>query len=154
MVRMRKATRADAQAIWDLRNASIMVKCKGYYPDATLRKWTSGVPAEPFYGDVQRDCYLAIDSEGIAGFGMIDLERARVKSLFVHPRHVAKGIGKLILSHLENLARNAGLEQLSLDSSLNAAPFYRTCGFTGDAAGKYESANGVILDCIPMSKRL
>lgn len=154
MVKIRKATPEDAQAVWDIRNASILAKCTGYYPDEMLKKWTSGVPSDPFYSGVERDCYLAVDSGDIAGFGMVDLERGRVKAVFVHPHYQGKGVGRMILGYLEGLARDVGLAKLSLASSLNGAAFYRTCGFVGNEIGKYESPKGVTLACVHMSKRL
>ncbi|MGA2069083.1 MAG: hypothetical protein ABSG86_29280, partial [Thermoguttaceae bacterium] len=37
---------------------------------------------------------------------------------------------------------------------LNAAEFYRSCGFVGEAIGLYQSPRGITLDCIPMTKVL
>jgi hypothetical protein len=60
------------------------------------------------------------------------------------------GIGRQVLQDLEKLALQAVLTELSLD----AAPFYRACGFVGNSVAKYESPRGIDLDCIPMTKKL
>ena len=64
------------------------------------------------------------------------------------------GVGRRILSYLEELALEAGLAQMSVESTLNAAPFYRVSGFVGEMVGKYESPRGISLDCIQMEKSL
>jgi hypothetical protein len=57
-----------------------------------------------------------------------------------------------MVSFLEDMARAAGLSKLTLDSTLNAADFYRRCGFAGDVVEKYQSPRGITLDCIRMTK--
>ena len=101
------------------------------------------------------DSFHVATSDGhVAGTGMINLESGKVDAIFVHPSHMRTGIGRQVLLHLEKLALDAGLVQLSLDSTLNAAPFYRKHGFVGDSVAKYESPRGISLDCIPMFKSL
>lgn len=57
-----------------------------------------------------------------------------------------------MMQHLETLARSAGLAEIRLDASLNAAPFYRSLGFSGDEVSLYHSPRGFSLACIPMVK--
>ena len=58
------------------------------------------------------------------------------------------------MAYIESLAIQHGLRKLTLDSTLNAAAFYRSCGFVGDSIGVYNSPRGIALDCIPMEKEL
>ncbi len=64
------------------------------------------------------------------------------------------GIKKQMVSFLEDIARDAGLTKLTLDSTLNAAEFYRRYAFAGDALGTYESPRGITLDRIRMARVL
>jgi GNAT superfamily N-acetyltransferase len=88
------------------------------------------------------------------GTGMVNLESGKVDAIFVDPAHMGAGVGKKIMSHLESLARQHGLTELHLESTLNAAPFYRSCGFRGEQVAVYNSPRGISLACIPMDKRL
>lgn len=97
---------------------------------------------------------MAILDGHVVGTGMINLESSKVDAIFVHPSHVRAGIGRQLLFYLERLAADAGLAELCLDSTLNAAPFYRKCGFIGDSISQYMSPRGISLDCIPMIKTL
>jgi GNAT superfamily N-acetyltransferase len=102
---------------------------------------------------VQRFCVATVNGV-VAGIGSIDVGDGRLEAVFVRPDMMGKGIGKRIEAFCEDLARSAGLSELKLDSTLNAAPFYRRCGFVGDVVGVYRSPRGILLDCIPMTKRI
>ena len=151
---IRKAHKGDAQEIWGIRNAAINSQCKGHYSPAELEIWTNGETTEQFIEAVGDSFYVVTLDGHVVGTGVINLESGKVDAIFVHPSHMRSGIGRQVLLHLEKLAFDAGLTQLSLDSTLNAAPFYRECGFVGDSVTQYESPRGISLDCIPMVKSL
>ena len=94
-----------------------------------------------------------MDNE-IVGFGKMYLDSGVVESMFVHPDRMFLGIGTKIMEHLEKIAIEFGLTELTLDSSLNAVRFYRRCGFKGDQIGKHYSSTGNGLDCVRMSKEI
>ena len=154
MITIRKARRQDAQTVWDLRNMAIQCQCEGHYPAEDLAVWTAGAMAEPFVEAVRDKFHVATLEKSIVATGAVDLETAKVDAIFVAPDHMRTGIGRQVLLHLEGHAIRAGLTQLSLESTLNAAPFYRACGFVGDMIDKYKSPRGIVLDCVPMTKRL
>jgi len=154
MISIRKALANDAPAIWFLRRSAIYKGCIGFYPDDTLKTWADAPPTEKFQRNIESDCYLAMIDGRIAGFGILDLDSGHVGAMFVDPVHMGQGVGKQILGYLEDLARAAGLKQLHLDSSLNAVPVYRVCGFIGEQSAKYQSPTGVTLDCVKMQKPL
>ena len=83
---------------------------------------------------------------------MINIETGKIDAIFVHPNHMRKGIGKKILEFLEDIALSYGLKTLALQSTLNAAEFYRACGFVGNEVDRYTTSKGLSLDCIPMIK--
>ena len=154
VIAIRKARKDDAQVIWDIRNAAIISQCIGCYCLEEMEIWTSDEMTEDFIKAVADSFYVATLDGYVVGTGMIDLESAKVDAIFVHPDQMRTGIGRQVLLHLERIAIDAGLTHLRLDSTLNAAPFYRACGFVGDSVAKYKSPRGIALDCIPMMKRL
>ena len=70
------------------------------------------------------------------------------------PRDQGRGVGREMLQFLESLAGNHGVITMRLDATLNAAPFYRRCGWTGDLVSTYRNSRGLELACVPMTKRL
>jgi len=151
---IRKATADDAAAAWAIRSAAIRHACKGFYADDLLEQWTTGEITDQFIEVVVQQFYVATANGVVAGTGLIDLGDGRLDAVFVRPDMMGKGIGKRIVAFCEDVGRSAGLTELKLDSTLNAAPFYRRCGFVGDVIGVYRSPRGILLDCIPMTKRI
>jgi len=151
---IRKATAADAQSIFDIRIAAINSQCTGYYAADDLARWTAGAMSPQFVQMMTDEAYVAMVGERVAGSGMVDLDSGQIDAVFVLPELMGQGLGRAMMLHLEHLAIRAGLAQLKLDSTLNAAPFYRSLGFTGDAVASYCSSGGLSLACIPMIKRL
>ncbi|WP_372722048.1 GNAT family N-acetyltransferase [Novipirellula sp.] len=151
---IRKAEREDAIAVWDIRNAAILAQCTGHYPEEQLSAWTAGEMTDAFAETVAKHWYVATVDGSVVGTGLLDCSTGQVDAIFVRPDRMGCGVGRAILAHLECLAAKIGLRRLTLDSTLNAAPFYRQCGFVGDQRSVYESPRGISLACIPMVKQL
>ncbi|MBC3450432.1 GNAT family N-acetyltransferase [Pseudomonas mosselii] len=85
---------------------------------------------------------------------MLDLHSGELGALFVLPSFMGQGIARRMVEHLEGIARVEGLETVHLDATLNAAAFYRRCGYVGEAQSTYQSPFGLELSCIPMRKAM
>ena len=153
-VTFRKATRDDAPAVFRIRNAAVLSQCPGHYSEAELGQWTAGELADWFTDAVEKHCHVAILDGVIVATGMVNIDSSKIDALFVEPAHMSTGLGRRMLLHLEGLAADAGLTELQLDSTLNAAPFYRRHGFVGDSIATYESPRGIRLACVPMARKL
>ena len=154
MLRVRKAQRKDAKAAWDIRKTAILSQCPSHYSAEELQIWTNGELSEEFADAVEKHFYVAVFTGQVVGTGMVNLETGKIDAMFVHPNHIRTGVGRKIIEHPESLALEHGLGELHLESTLNAAPFYRSCGFSGNGVGEYASPRGVTLDCVPMVKQL
>lgn len=151
---IRKATRADAQAIWDTRIAAIRAQCRGFYGAEILDAWTNGDLTEQFALWVELSFYVAVDGHRVLGSGAIDLASGQIDGIFVLPDLMGKGIGRQLLAYLEDMAAGANLGVVGLNSTLNAAAFYRKCDYEGNTIAVYSSPRGFNLDCVPMKKVL
>jgi N-acetylglutamate synthase-like GNAT family acetyltransferase len=152
MFEIRRASHSDSQTAFDIRLLAIRHQCIGAYSETQLLAWTAGA-ADGYYTLMEKHFYLGcMDGEPVAT-GMLDLENREIGAIFVHPGFMQQGIGGKILKHLECLARELGLKEVKLDATLNAADFYRRCGFVGEEPAIYHSPSGLQLACIPMVKR-
>jgi GNAT superfamily N-acetyltransferase len=153
-IEIRKATRSDAALAWELRKQATRAQCLQAYPEALIAAWTMGEPDEDWADSVERDFYLAVDGDAVLASGMLNRETARIEAVFVHPGHMRQGIGRQMMAFLETQARARGLHEISLEATLNAVPFYRSCGFAAECAATCQSARIMPMDCMIMSKRL
>ncbi|OOF32104.1 GNAT family N-acetyltransferase [Salinivibrio proteolyticus] len=154
MIIIRKASQNDAQAIFDLRNRAILAKCSAHYTEEQLSLWTQGSVSERFITDVVDTFYVSEMDGQVIGSGKLNTQTGLVDAIFVEPYYSGRGAAKKMLQFLEHLAKEQGLRLLTLESTLNAAPFYRACGFVGDEISTYHSPKGIRLDCVPMKKPL
>ncbi|WKE65588.1 GNAT family N-acetyltransferase [Gallaecimonas kandeliae] len=151
---LRQATPADAAAIWELRRLSLLAGCRGFYPDDLLEAWAGGPMPADFAQHIRGHWYLIEEGQQLLASGTVNLDSGRLDGLLVHPEAFRQGLGKWMMAHLELLARQHGLDSLSLDASLNAVPFYSALGFEGGETGFYQSPRGMTLACMPMRKSL
>ena len=66
--------------------------------------------------------------DGVVGIGLLGPDET-VRAVYVHPDHVGRGVGSLLLRALEEIARAAGRRLLRLESTATAHDFYRRHGF-------------------------
>ncbi len=116
---IRKARKDEAQVILEIRNAAIGCQCIGHYSPVDIEIWASVEATKQFIEVVENSFYLASMDGCVVGTGMVNLESGKVDAIFVHPSHMRTGIGRQIMLYLEKLALDAGLTQLSLESTLN-----------------------------------
>ena len=58
------------------------------------------------------------------------------------------------MAHLEGFVLSTEVTEIFLDSTLNAAPFYRKCEFNGEAVSTYLSPRGFTINCVRMTKSI
>jgi len=77
----------------------------------------------------------------VARFYQGEADEAQLSHMAVDPAYRGKGLGTLLISSLEELARQLGVKRLVLSSREMAIPFYRKCGFreTGEKQGRQPS---------------
>ena len=57
-------------------------------------------------------------------------DRARIRAMYTHPDHVAKGIGRMLIEASEAAARAEGFSALEMAATMAGKPFYLKCGYT------------------------
>jgi len=152
-IEIRRARYEDAQTLLDLRAASIRTLCACHYPARVLAAWADAPVSTHFLAMLAGQFYVAQYGRRIVGCGMIELDSGWIDTLFVCPELTHHGIGRQLLTYLEELAHSTRLRTLHLESTLNAAPFYQHLGFTGQAPLHLpHQCPG--LACIPMLKHI
>lgn len=80
--------------------------------------------------------------------------RPRVRSVFVHPDWVRRGIASRMMAAAEGAARAAGHREIELDATLSGVALYRALGYAELPARSLRLADGAELAVVPMTKLL
>ncbi len=81
-------------------------------------------------------------------------EPARIRAMFVHPRHTRRGLARQVLSAAENAAQSEGFSELVLMATLPGVPLYTALGFEVEEETGFSTPDGVRLSCAVMRKPL
>ncbi len=127
-MRIRKFRKEDAKEVSILKQRSQREVMGGYYPphvvDFFCRKNT---PEYVLNKSKEMDLFVAVEKGKIVGVN--GLKKNAVRSFYVLPGFMRKGIGRKLIENVEKLARKKGIKKLLVHSSLYAEEFYRKCGF-------------------------
>ena len=130
---IRPATSADADALCALHKASVRALCLGAYTAEEIEAWLREREPAGFRHAMTKggETILVAEHDGsVAGFASI--KEAMLFSLYVDPAD-GRGAGQALLQAAEDEVRRRGATALSLQSTLNAVPFYRKHGYMREA---------------------
>ena len=149
---IRAAKISDYRAMDDIFRASAKALCASDYGSEVIEAWAGKPWPERFVrgaedGDKQ---YVTVLEDGLVCFGVLNVEKRLLVSLFVSPGCVGKGVGQAMLEFLFEKARAADVKVLLVDSSLNAADFYVRNGFVEQHRSEFTTYNGTVLPSVHM----
>ena len=79
-------------------------------------------------------------------------DAAKVRAIFVHPSFGRRGLGSLILAHVEAGAIAAGFRRFEMGSTLTGVPLYRLKGYVEVERIAVPLQNGEALPVVKMAK--
>jgi [ribosomal protein S18]-alanine N-acetyltransferase len=150
MIQLRAAIEADLHSLFELDQICFtdgIAYSLSEFRSLLRSKGTIGVVAE--------------DNGVLAGFAMAQLGRLRrsygghVVTIDVAPEFRRRGVGRLLMAHIERQVRDAGASWLRLEVAVNnaaALSFYKGLGF--EAIGRIRGYYQRNLDAIAMEKIL
>ncbi|MFO1151911.1 MAG: GNAT family N-acetyltransferase [Alsobacter sp.] len=80
-------------------------------------------------------------------------DAARIRAMYTHPRHVRRGVGRLILALCEAAARADGFTVAELMGTMAGVPLYRACGYAA-VEEVQDARGGVPVPLLRMRKAL
>ena len=153
MLNVRRARQEDKEAIWRVHGRAIRGACAGHYSEEVIEIWAGGLRAEKYAEAIDRyDFFVAEEDGEVVGFAELGQETGEVQGLYVSP--AGRGVGRKLLSTLEERARAYGLKSMSLTSSLNAVAFYERAGFRAVEELTQTLRPGVVRASVRMFKEL
>lgn len=151
---VRRATISDAQTATVLVRRSIGELCfEDHHGDeATIAAWLANKTEANFRRWIESERHIALvaaHESDLLGFGLLNLG-GKLALLYVSPEARFAGISSAILHQLEREALDAGLREITLDSSATALTFYQRRGYSPNG----EISKGFVTWRHPLSKRL
>ena len=124
MRKIDKATRDQAERLFDILVRAVEVACAPYYPPEVIAIWNKGRSAEGQARVIAEGHIYSIQEEGVIR-GFVDIGDAEVVGLYVHPDDHGKGYGTDLFRFAVD---KIGTRPITVKSSLNAVPFYTKLG--------------------------
>jgi N-acetylglutamate synthase-like GNAT family acetyltransferase len=152
---IRRATQEDKEAIWRVHGSAIRGGCAGHYSPEVIEVWAGRLRPEKYGEAIERyEFFVAEEGGVVVGFGELGQEAGEIQGLYVSADAAGRGVGRRLLSALEERARAHGLGSLRLTSSLNAVPFYERAGFRAVERLTQTISPGVERESVRMFKEL
>ncbi len=153
-MKIRKARISDAQFISQLIQDTLEKINIADYSPQEIEAWKGADTPEKAQERIQdknRYVCVAVEKNEIVGVG--SLKGDEITAIYVKSSYVGKGVGSLLLHHIEKIAKQQGNTELSMDSSLTAVKFYEKHGYEKDRNSCHQ-ADDVKLNCVVMKKKL
>lgn len=156
MIHTRRATKLDIEGFKTVVNESVLELCKGFYTSSELQSLLSQYPGRKLYEKWLKERVLVVAEDGdqIVGFAQYFPPNNSIEAVHVLPSHIKRGVGKMLMEELEEIAKEQGAKKIMLDSSLNAVGFYDKCGYTKKQNTVFRCNDGVDLRVVNYEKAL
>lgn len=109
--------------------------------------WTQGIFRDCLH--VGYCCWVYVEDDAIAAYAVLSIgaSEAHLLTVVVHPQNRSKGLGRMLVTHLLNIACNHGAETVLLEvrpSNTVAIELYQKLGFNevGTRPNYYPAPNG------------
>ncbi|MCW2254502.1 GNAT superfamily N-acetyltransferase [Providencia alcalifaciens] len=152
-MRIRLAVPSEAEHLWVIRNQAIRLGCRESIDEDVIKAWTPYTMPESYRNMIEENpFFVAVDEHNIAiATGFLNLKQKSVDAIFTLPEYTGFGAAGLIIDVIKYEAKQRGIKQLTLESTLNAERFYQKHGFRSQNIGTYYSALAkAYLPCINM----
>jgi GNAT superfamily N-acetyltransferase len=125
---IRQAVEKDAVSIHDIHTRAVRGACKVCYTEKQISGWLKNRTPEGYLNSIRsNEIYVAEINKRIVGFG--HAVPGEIVAIFVDPEFHKKGLGKALLEYGLNIAKTKNHKKIKLEATLNAADFYKKCGF-------------------------
>jgi putative acetyltransferase len=156
---IRVATEDDVTEIRRVIRSAILGLASRDYPAEVLENWGVNSAAainrqQQAIRESRELTWVAVTANTIVGFSALDPQQCVVRAVYVAAEAARSGIGTRLLAAVEDMARALGIERLTLDSSVNAEPFYRHHGYVSLGECMHVLGTGVPMRAVRMEKIL
>lgn len=125
---IRRFQEADADAVAAVHAQAVREIAADDYTGEEIAVWADTGPSEFVEEDKVR--FVAVVDGTIVGFSDYTPDEQRITGVYVHPDWTGEGVGSALLERIEQDARERGVTELDLLSTVTAKTFYERHGYT------------------------
>ena len=148
----------DAWIALDIHARSVHGLAAAHYPPDVVAAWAvppTDANIRTFLDNVDGETRVLAELDGRpVGLGALVVARSELRACYVVPEAAGKGVGTALVTEIERLAREIGLERLELLASVNAEPFYASLGYETHGHTQHVLRTGHAMAAVRMAKRL
>jgi len=157
-VTVREMRSGDARRFLEIHHAAVRGIAARDYPAGVVEAWAPPITEQlidRFLANRDGEVRLVAEIDGEpVGIGAIVVGASELRACYVLPAAARRGVGSAIVSEIERIARDHRLDQLHLESSTTAEPFYAALGYRVESRGELLLSAGVLMAAVKMRKRL
>ncbi len=134
LIKIRLAKTKDAKARLQVHYDAVHEIASKDYGRRILNDWSPLVTDERIreYNKRPREGKITLVAEikgEIIGLGTIVPKEREIRAIYISPKSKRKGVGTALLRRLEKIAKEKGIKELNLESSITAEKFYNKNGY-------------------------
>ena len=153
-MKIRKAKAEEAQALLELHARSVRGTCADDYTPQQIQRWLSRQKLSRYVERIRQDgIFICVNDVGKI-VGLCSRKGGDIHGLYVDAQAQGRGVGSILLAHMENAARNEGIAELTATSTITALPFYLRHGYEALETTKWPSDEQDALDAVQIRKDL
>jgi GNAT superfamily N-acetyltransferase len=150
---MRAFLTEDLKAVKDLIHRTIDACYPVAYPPNAIAFFKDYHSAERILKDADRGYAVVVEEDGcVVATGTI--VEMHIKRVFVAPAVQGLAYGRALMTHLEEYARDEGVDMVDLNASLVSKAFYEALGYEVSEEASTDVGDGQTLDFWRMRKAL
>ena len=158
-ITVRRLRPDETRTYLEIHRASVRGIAARDYPTEIIDAWApvpvTDAAVEAAMANPNREIRVAAIADGqIVGIGAVVPRNLELRACYVLPAAARAGVGRTIVSELENIARREDAAFLTLESSLTAQPFYEAMGYKLIEMGEHLLGAGLPMACAKMRKDL
>ncbi|MBU1306654.1 MAG: GNAT family N-acetyltransferase [Alphaproteobacteria bacterium] len=128
-IEIREAVQLDSRAISHVIIAALRTTNTNDYPEDVIERVEKSFSPSAVADLIgKRIVFVALDNEKVVGTASLDGQV--VRSVFVDPQTHRQGIGRQLMSTVEQRAKALGIMTLVVPSSITAERFYQKLGYS------------------------
>ena len=125
----RKGTLEDLELIHEIRRAAILGISSKEFSRTECHTWAERRSPEYFAPRVETGAVVIVEDESGEAIAWGASVGKRVEGIYVRPECGRRGVGRQLMSELEEQIRERGNSSTRLAASLNAVGFYEKLGY-------------------------